>query len=144
MSNFEIVRLDEHEVFVLAPMLKDFAAFQGYDQYDEDRVLQVLEFCVLNGVVLAAYDGIKLAGFIAGAVQQPLWTNKKILAETAWWVVEEYRGTSVGLRLLKEFESYGKGLRISLSLLANSPIKESSMNKLGYKQVEKAYLKESA
>ena len=63
--------------------------------------------------------------------------------ELFWWVEEEYRGTTLGVRLLKVLEKQApEGVKKAISILPDSNLKDSTLEKLGYKKAEMAFVKE--
>ncbi len=95
-------------------------------------------------VLFVAEDGDKLVGMLVGVVNESLFSNDKIASELAWFVEREYRGTSVALRLLAEFEKWAKlqGCSfIAMIDLHRVNNLENMYNKLGYELAEKTYMK---
>lgn len=87
-------------------------------------------------------------GAILGLVF-PHWWNPSVLVaqELGWWVEPEYRGTSVGIRLLKQFEirvaELGATKVMMICLEALEPDKvEQIYTKLGYTKLERIFIKE--
>lgn len=95
-------------------------------------------------VLFVAEDNDKLVGMLVGVVNESLFSNDKIASELAWFVEKEYRGTSVALRLLVEFEKWAKlqGCSfIAMIDLHRVNNLENMYNKLGYELAEKTYMK---
>lgn len=93
-------------------------------------------FCVKEG-----------KGVLMGVVY-PHFTNHGYLVaqELGWWVEPEYRGTTIGARLLKEFEK--EVTRRGAKSIVMFSIKESMQEKVdsmylrcGYKQLEHTFIK---
>lgn len=86
-------------------------------------------------------------GIIIGLVNQSIWCNKTFgLHELAWWVKPEYRGTTVGYKLLKSFLDYGNELKdagrisyVVMSKLANSP--DFDYSRFGFKKTDENWIK---
>ena len=122
---------------------KKFTDFYGIE-YDEDSVKLMLEKIIDDGVFLLSLNNKnEITGGVAGLSLPNPWNQKQILfQEMFWWVEEEYRGGSLGIRLLFELESYVPlGNKIIMSTLPQSNIKESTMLKLGYTLKELAFMK---
>jgi hypothetical protein len=84
-------------------------------------------------------------GFIGGVLTPHLFNPEiKVLAETFWWVKEEWRGTRAGHNLLAAFVDVGKKHSdwITLSVIQKTPIKEEALLKRGFVCLERNYLME--
>jgi hypothetical protein len=83
-------------------------------------------------------------GFIAGGFyNQPFNPEIVVLAEVVWWVAPEHRGSFAGARLLKHFMNYGieQGADlIEMKTEMVSPINPKSMERAGFKEVERNWL----
>lgn len=95
-------------------------------------------------VLFVAEDNNKLVGMLVGVVNESLFSNDKIASELAWFVEKEYRGTSMALRLLAEFEKWAKLQDCSfIAMIDLHRVNdlENMYNKLGYELAEKTYMK---
>lgn len=121
-----------------------------YDMYDKIQGRQVLLRCEKAGVsVVATTDQGLIVGFLLSMKQQDIWIPEVIrLRELAWYVVPEYRGTSIGARL---FFSY---VNSAEKLLERGEIRGYTMTKLsssadfdyekrGMRKIEETYLREA-
>jgi hypothetical protein len=87
-------------------------------------------------------------GLIMGIVSPIVWCNKTYgLHELAWYVKPEYRKSTVGYRLFKEFVNYGNQLKdegritfFVMGKLHNSP--NLNYEKYGFKKMEETWIKE--
>ena len=112
-------------------------------ELDLESTLTTFHHLVDNGVFIIAENNTQVIG-IAGAVVTPNpWNYKKLIyQELFWWVEPEYRHTSTGIKLLKLLESKApKNSIVSLSILPDTNIKETTLNKLGYFAKEQAYVR---
>lgn len=114
--------------------------------YDEQAARSFIEAMIAHGIVLLALRGLDIVGFIGGTIAGP-WFNPtaRVATEYAWWVHPDVRGTTVALRLLADFERWGRehGAEfINLTDLAriDSPAGEM-LGRMGYALVERAHLK---
>ena len=86
-------------------------------------------------------------GFIAG-LHGEHWFNPEIhtFTELFWWVQPEHRGSSAGVRLLEAFIDEGERRRgwIVFGLEHNSPVKDETLLKRGFRVQERSFLKEVA
>jgi hypothetical protein len=120
---------------------KVFVEFYGME-WHKPSVKALLVKLINNGVVKLAKVGGQVVGGIGGIVLANPWnTQQKLLQEMFWWVAEEYRGTSAGLRLLHAFENSFEGTKV-LSVLPQTPIKNDMLTKLGYSIKEYSFVKE--
>lgn len=112
---------------------------------DMDEARAVLDNLITNHVFLVAEQDGELMGFIAG-VLWPHSYNKDILVlnESFWWVSAEHRGTRAGALLLTEFMEWGKREAnwVVMTLEDNSPVREESLLKRGFRLKERNYLYE--
>lgn len=61
-----------------------------------------------NGFVLGAWDSDTLVGFINGYVGETFLNEEFNAYEQGWYVLPEYRGGSIALRLIRAFEGWAK------------------------------------
>lgn len=113
---------------------------------DIDYIKAALVPLINNHPFFIAENEIELrVGFISGNVfDHPFNPNIKTLLETFWWVDEAHRNSRAGAMLLNEFINYGKQNCnwIVMTLEHNSPIKEESLLKRGFRNQEHTYLME--
>ncbi len=87
-------------------------------------------------------------GFIIGRFSTFfLEPTKTLCSELAWFVEPEYRGTTVAIRLLKEYEQYAKDNECDLvsmvALEEIEPVKTGKIyTRMGYTPLEHQYIKE--
>src|SRR5699024_5235815 len=97
-----------------------------------------------KSAVVAKVDG-EYAGAIGGYLHpNVLNPNIATMAELMWYVLPEYRRTRVGALLLREYDKIvadSPAHEATLSLLNDSPVKISSLEKRGYRQEEIAFRK---
>lgn len=90
-----------------------------------------------------ADDGKRQLGFLAAMVM-PHWMNPAVrtAAELFWWVGEEYRGSSAGIRLLKDYSQWAKSNVdwATACLQHNSPVRDETMERNGFKKYETTFL----
>jgi len=148
MVGVEVRRADGADVDWIVDQLKDFSDFHDskYALFgDIEHAAKIVGDVIENHVVFVAHGDGKLMGFISGyLIDHPYNPKIKTLNEQFWWVPEEYRGTGAGALLLKSFNDYGKKVAhwIIMALESNSPVKEDSLVKRGYRLHERSYLME--
>lgn len=144
-----VVRHAENEdaEWILSELQK-FSKFFGSKKelfHSPDHSIPVLKDWIKNHLVLIAEDGERKLGFISGLVHGHLYNPEiRVLTETFWWVPEEFRGTRAGAMLFSEFKSWGEKHVdwIMMTLEAASPVNEKSLEKRGFKLIEKQFLME--
>jgi hypothetical protein len=85
-------------------------------------------------------------GFITGLVTPHTFNpNIFVLTEAFWWVKPEHRGSRAALMLLNAFTEWGKAHVdwIMFTLEDNSPVKDKTLLKRGYRFKEMNYLLET-
>ena len=109
----------------------------AYDYFKKIRGVEGVFTCVEIG-----------KGFIVGHITQSfLQPHIKMCTEAAWFVEKEYRGTTVGIRLLKNYEKKArkKGAK-QISMVSIGKLNAQSLDKIytkmGYEPFEQHYIKE--
>lgn len=118
-------------------------------EYDYRRIQNVLMNLQLKGCVLLATDELDVAqGMLIAVMQEDLWLpHVKALKEVAWWVEPEYRNTTMGYRLLREYVKFGnelkdKGLIHNFTLTNMKISPDFDLEKRGWREVETNYVYE--
>ena len=115
--------------------------------YDHQRILRVLQQTQQSGCVLVAVDRTDTPqGMIIARIVDDVWMPEiKFLRELAWWVEPEYRGTTMGYRLLCEYREFGRDLfdrgivsGTVLTNMINSP--DFDLEKRGWQKIEQNYI----
>jgi RimJ/RimL family protein N-acetyltransferase len=145
----QVRRADADDIPWLVSQLECFNQFFAarrslFDEaYTRDKFLPPL---ISHHLVLIAVGAAgDRMGFIAGMIMPHLFNPSiRTLMELFWWVSPEHRGSRAGLMLLNAFTDWGKANVdwVTLSLEHDSPIKEESMVKRGYRLKERAFLME--
>jgi len=141
MYRIEKATLEDLPQYLLCA--EKFIKFYGF-AWNPDSVTKSIQHILDKGVFLAAKQGDNVIGVIAAMLIPNLWdANNIIFQEMFWWVEEDYRKGSVGIRLLLELEKQApENTTVVLSVLPKSNIKDETLTKLGYVAREKAYTKE--
>ena len=142
----------KYDMPVLIEMMRDYSAqapikaIQKNEAHNESHVAQLMTIMMAGkGFVLIDNEN---RGFLAAMVINNFWCPNVIeLHEIAWWVKPEYRKTTVGGRLWKEFDRMAQKMindgRVTFactSVLANSPLIDYT--KRGYKLMEATFFRE--
>lgn len=117
---------------------------------DPDGLREALSEMIEGGqcVLVDDVEG-EIRGGVVGMISA-LWTNPKRSRagiELAWWVAEEHRGGTVGIRLLHAFEAWaverGAEVLVLSDLVdgAGDPLLGGLAQRLGYALVERAHYK---
>lgn len=124
-------------------------AWEGIASYNVQGTVEWLEGFIdlpFSVVYVAEVDG-EAVGMVAGMVI-PLYFNPAHLnaQELFWWVVPEYRKSSIGIKLLKKFEEWAmskKAKTVQMGTVAKiNPEKLAAVyKKLGYEESETYYTK---
>jgi hypothetical protein len=127
--------------------LKTFSAFIDCKTqvFNEDYGRAMFPLMLDKHVVFIAESEGERLGFIAGLLTpHPFNPNIKILQELFWWVSEQHRRSRAGLMLLNTFIEEGKRLAnwTIMSLESNSPVREETLLRRGFRLKERAYILE--
>jgi len=120
-----------------------FINFYGF-VWNLDSATKTITHILNQGIFIIAKEEDKVIGGAAAMLLPNLWnSNELIFQEMFWWVEEDYRTGSIGIRLLLELEKQApKNATIVISILPKSNIKNKTLSKLGYVVRELAYTKE--
>jgi hypothetical protein len=141
MKMFNIRKATPLDVNSMLIPAKKFVEFYGIE-WHLPSVSNLLSKLITDGVVFLAFKDEQLVGGIGGIELSNPWNNTQhLLQEMFWWVNEDQRGSSVGLRLLRAFEEEATST-VVLSILPQTPVKKEMLSKLGYNLKELSYFKE--
>lgn len=99
------------------------------------------------GAMWAYMEEDKICGMLGGVLLPGLNDGELTATECFWYVLPEHRGSSGGIRLIREFQAFAKKMgakRIIMASLTSSPVCEKVerlYEGLGFKLVERHYLK---
>jgi N-acetylglutamate synthase-like GNAT family acetyltransferase len=118
---------DKTEIKKMMQLFRQESKIEQYKNLNNEAYWDELLNNLLAGLGIIYIEEGK--GLIMGVIVPTIWCNKTFaLQELAWYVMPEFRGTSVGYRLFKQFVEHGKQLKESgrinfvvLSKLTNSP-----------------------
>lgn len=113
--------------------------------YDREHLRQVVTRCEFSGASWIAYNDKEIMGMILAMRYQDFWIPKIIrMRELAWWVKPNYRGTTAGARLFRNYvescellRTTGKIASYTVSKMANSP--NFDYERRGFRHVESTY-----
>lgn len=132
-------------------LMIDFANFNPVEdlhnpKYDYDHVNRVIDHIVKDGIALVCEHNGAVVGMLLATIQGDLWLpHVKRMTEVAWWVEEQYRGTTAGARLLKfymgvgiELQERGDITSFTLTTLATTP--DLKLDKRGWQAIDYNWL----
>lgn len=78
--------------------------------FDMEHTLNNAALTILNedGCFLVSFDESKPVGFLWGHCHSLPWSKSRLAFDTILYVCPKYRGSSVGFRLMKEYEKWAK------------------------------------
>lgn len=117
-------------------------------RYNRRGVQNFLAQVIKNGVIIVGEVEGEIQGMLIAVIDSSPWLPQvKTLKELAWWVEPEYRNTSLGYRILKEYIRVGERGRQTkaisnfvITTLIDSPIRD--MERHGWRAIEKNYVYE--
>ena len=136
----------EDDFLDLVSIGSDFAAAAGMPEVDVDTLVTTLRTLMDSGVLKVAENG-EIAGTIGALVFPHYWNVNEVVAqELFWWIREEYRGTSAGIRLLNacEKECQGMGAKKLMMLCLDNLDGDKVANlyrRRGYEPQEQTFIK---
>ena len=138
------------DIDALIEMGKSFLSYSKYGQavpFDHDQMAKGLCGVIDHGVIFVAEKHGEIIGGLVGARSQMWFAPDTLIAsELAWWVKPEHRGSKLSIRLLHEFERWGKANGAKLIAMSDLVIDGDNpagrlIEKLGYALVERAHVK---
>lgn len=140
-------------------MMINFANSSPYSplqnpEYNDIYVRRLLDSFQKNGIILLGVQTDQtdqtenIVGMLIASIQGDAWLpHIKTMREIAWWVEPEYRMTTLGYRLLKEYVEIGKNLveqneisGFTLTNMEQSP--DFDLEKRGWRPIETNYVYE--
>ena len=98
---------------------------------------------MMDGTGILAFYEDKPIGAIGGVLVPHIYNpNIIVLSELMWYVLPKYRNGRAGLLLIKAFKKLAEELadEATLSILPSSDVKPETLEKLGFKLGESAFL----
>lgn len=128
--------------FLAASPYADFVQTEHADLVDRLRKL-----LADNGVAFVAEVDGEVRGAIVGRLSSLWFAASCVAIELGWWVDQDLRGGTVGVRLLWAFEDWARSqgaTAVALSDLVSQGETPSGLlfERLGYRMVERAHVKE--
>lgn len=138
---------DAEKLAVLGKEFFAFSAFKDFVEYDVESAEQNILKLLTQGIVFVAEDGDEIVGAIVGLLS-PLWFNSNafVATELAWFIAEEHRKGTVGIRLYKAFEEWGyangaQAIVMSDLVVDGGTPASQLFDKLGFTTIERSHIK---
>ncbi len=129
--------------------------FIGYTEYRSvinaslENIVVSLRAVMQHGAIFVADIDGAVRGFIA-ATLHPAWfsPDTKIAMEMAWWMDEQYRNGTAGVRLVQAYEKWARESGASFvcmsDLIVNGEAPLSGLlPRMGYRLTERTHMKET-
>ena len=148
-----IRRATEDDLPAIAQMGTKFIKYTEYRNVvsaSVDEITKSLEKVLEVGAIFVAEIDGAVRGFIAAMVH-PAWfaPSVSIALEMAWWMDEDYRKGTAGIRLLQTYERWAKESGASFICMSDlvvdgeAPI-AAILPRMGYRITERTHMKEIA
>lgn len=117
-------------------------SYQKFANFNFDQMHEWIEERIDNddSDIFTAWDGDLLVGCLVGMVYYYPYSNTLVAADYIWYVIPKYRGGMIGVRLMKMFEEWAKGVgAVSITTGSTSGIKSERgaklLQRLGYNPI---------
>ena len=113
---------------------------------EQHIVNQLTEFVSGRGLVLVSEKNVEITGMLIAVIDKSFWhPAKQLMIEVAYWVQPDFRGSTAGYRLLKEYVKRGTAMKkegrivnFVISKMNNSP--DLSFDKFGFQKLEEFWV----
>lgn len=141
-------KFDQPEILDMLRHFREQTPIEDIKNCDDAEYISSLYHALLigGGVALVAEIDDKIIGMILGIIEQNIWDPKKyLLRELVYWVEPEFRGTTAGYRLLKEYNKLAEQLKeqkrihmYTMTKMVNSP--DIDFTRFGYNKIEEVWV----
>ena len=110
--NYRLARFtDAHRVVDLCKMFHG-ESWQRFADFDFDRMLQWVteRIDTDDSDIFTAWDNNLLVGCLIGMAHYYPYSKTLVAGDYIWYVVPEYRGGMIGVRLMRMFEEWARGV----------------------------------
>jgi len=137
-------KYDKTEIIEMMQLFRAEADIEQYRHLDNVVYWNKLLDSILAGQGIVFLEEGK--GLIMALITHTAWCDRTFqMYELAWYVKPEYRNTTVGYRLLKEYIDYGKQLKqqgriklFSIAKMASSP--NIKYDKFGFNKLDETWI----
>lgn len=140
-------KFDQPEIFRMLRSFRNETPIEEMKYCDnEEYISKLFHHVLLGGGIALVAESDKICGMIIGVKDLNVWDPQiKILRELCYWVDTEYRGTTAGYRLLKEYSKEAEKLRdeqkitmYTMTKMITSP--DIDFSRFGYKKTEEVWV----
>jgi len=140
-------KFDQQEIFRMLRSFRNETPIEEMKYCDnEEYISKMFRHILLGGGIALVAEDDKVCGMIIGVKDINIWDPEiKILRELCYWVDTEYRGTTAGYRLLKEYSKEAEKLRdeqkikmYTMTKMTTSP--DIDFSRFGYKKTEEVWV----
>lgn len=138
---------DIPDILSLCAQFWEASPYIDYLDYNEEKLKNWLETHIQlpNFICILGIINNTAVGLISGIKHEYMMALPSYAAEIMWWVNMDYRKSRLGMELLKSFEYWCEHIVKVNSIHIGSVSSQRDMsklyNRLGYKEIEKAYVK---
>lgn len=143
---------EENDLTDCIRMAKSFHSMSPFSaiEFSEEKSRDLF-YNYLNGdkkdliIILACNE--RPFGMIIGMRSELLFSDTSVCTEVAWWVDEDKRGSRDSLLLLQAYEDWSKRVDskyTTMAMLDDSKDLSRLYERLGYKQCERTFFKETS
>ena len=140
----QATKYDKTEIIEMMQLFRSEADIEQYRHLDNVVYWNKLLDSILAGQGIVFLEEGK--GLIMALITHTAWCDRTFqMYELAWYVKPEYRNTTVGYRLLKEYIDYGKQLKeqgriklFSIAKMASSP--NIKYDKFGFNKLDETWI----
>ena len=140
----QATKYDKTEIIEMMQLFRAEADIEQYRHLDNVVYWNKLLDSILAGQGIVFLEEGK--GLIMALITHTAWCDRTFqMYELAWYVNPEYRNTTVGYRLLKEYIDYGKQLKqqgriklFSIAKMASSP--NIKYDKFGFNKLDETWI----
>lgn len=137
---------DQDEVIRLLKQYQQASPIESHKQSNESTALRILaQIWAGRGVIFVNEQHGIVNGMLVAMINPNFWDHSIVcLNELAYWVDPDARNTSIGYRLLKEYQQYAEELKsqgkinyYTISKMVTSP--DLSYDKFGFSKLEEMW-----
>ena len=136
---------DIHNIYWLGKKMHLESEFSELD-WNENKVLNWLHTNTESSqrFVYCAYDDGVLVGVFIGSISRFYFGDDQLASDLLWYVDKDYRGTRVGVRLLKEFKKWAteknvNRIQVGISSGLSMDRTGALLEKMGFTQIGGLY-----
>ena len=137
-------KYDKIQIIEMMKLFRAESSIEQFQEIDNEPYWNRLLDNIIAGMGVVFIEDKK--GLIMALISHTAWCDKTFqMYELAWYVKPEYRNTTVGYRLLKQYVDYGKQLKsegriklFSIAKMVTSP--DVKYNKFGFAKLDENWI----